>query len=486
MNPDATTPPTLSTPTSGAASARVVIPIHPAPQRLHPRASQGRFTRLRWVFVLLTQAFFLGIPWLQIDGRQALLFYLEQQRFDVFGLVLWPQDLVYLTGLLVASALLLFLATALAGRVWCGFSCPQTVYTEIFLWIERRFEGDRTARLRLDRAPWHATKLLRRGGKHLAWMVFALWTGFTFTGYFTPIRELAASIPAGTVGPWDLFWTGFYTLATYGNAGWLREQVCLHMCPYARFQGSMMDPRSLVVGYDAARGEPRRQRATARQDAPRESAPGACVDCTLCVQVCPVGIDIRNGLQYECIGCGVCIDACDQVMDQIHQPRGLIRFADRDGAAAPAGWWSRLLRPRVAVYSALLGLTVAAMGVGLLQRAPLRVDILRDRGVLARPVEDGAVENVYRLQLMNATGAPLQGRLAVQDRQGGSLLVDPADTVPLAAAGTGAMVVRVRLPAERALAQAGHTLPVDFVIEVALADGRLRSVRESSTFIVPR
>jgi len=176
MNPDATTPPTLSTPTSGAASARVVIPIHPAPQRLHPRASQGRFTRLRWVFVLLTQAFFLGIPWLQIDGRQALLFYLEQQRFDVFGLVLWPQDLVYLTGLLVASALLLFLATALAGRVWCGFSCPQTVYTEIFLWIERRFEGDRTARLRLDRAPWHATKLLRRGGQHLAGLVFALWS----------------------------------------------------------------------------------------------------------------------------------------------------------------------------------------------------------------------------------------------------------------------------------------------------------------------
>jgi len=472
-------------------SARRVIPIQPIgtalpgfqpPQRLQPRATQGRYTRLRWLFVLLTQGFFFGVPWLQVDGRQALLFYLEKQRFDVFGLVLWPQDLVYLTGLLVASALLLFLATTLAGRVWCGFACPQTVYTQVFLWVERRFEGDRMARLRLDAAPWSMNKLKRRGGKHLAWIGLSLWTGFTFTGYFTPIRELAGSVPAGTIGPWDLFWILFYALATWGNAGWLREKVCLHMCPYARFQGSLMDAHSLVVGYDAARGEPRRQREAV--EAGRAS--GACIDCTLCVQVCPVGIDIRDGLQYECIGCGVCIDACDQVMDRIGRPRGLIRFADRDGAAGSSGLRRRWWRPRAVVYAVLLGVTVTAMGVGLRGRDPLRFDILRDRGVMARPTESGAVENVYRLKLMNATGAPMTGRLTVRDADGKALEVEPSQIVSLAAADTGAMAVSVRLPAERALAEAGRALPVDFVVEVTQPDRPLREVRGHSTFLVPR
>ena len=461
-----------------------VIPIQPViepARRIQPRATQGRITRWRWAMVLLTQAFFLGVPWLQVDGRQALLFHLERQRFDVFGLVLWPQDLIYLTGVLVASALLLFLATALAGRVWCGFSCPQTVYTEIFLWIEHRFEGDRSARLRLDAAPWTADKILRRGGRHLAWILFSLWTGFTFVGYFTPMRELAASVPAGTTGPWEIFWVLFYGLATLGNAGWLREKICLHMCPYARFQGSLMDPRTQVVSYDLPRGEPR-QPAKAGKD----KAPGAgdCIDCTMCVQVCPVGIDIRDGMQYECIGCGVCIDACDRVMERLQRPTGLIRFAARDGAVAGglAGLRGWLARPRVAVYAGLLALTLAAMAWGLAARAPLGFDILRDRGVMARPVEDGAVENVYRLRLRNNTGRPLDGELAVRTDDGLALGAEPARIVPLPAAGTADMALSVRLPAEAALERAGRTLPVELIVTLPTGE----RVSERSTFIVPR
>lgn len=469
------------------ASPRVtprVIPIQPVIEpasRIQPRATQGRITRWRWAMVLLTQAFFLGVPWLQVDGRQALLFHLERQRFDVFGLVLWPQDLIYLTGVLVASALALFLATALAGRVWCGFSCPQTVYTEIFLWIEHRFEGDRSARLRLDAAPWTADKILRRGGRHLAWTLFSLWTGFTFVGYFTPMRELAASVPAGTTGPWEIFWVLFYGLATLGNAGWLREKVCLHMCPYARFQGSLMDPRTQVVSYDVARGEPRQP-----VKAGKERAPGAgdCIDCTMCVQVCPVGIDIRDGMQYECIGCGVCIDACDRVMERLQRPTGLIRFAARDGALAGglAGLRGWLARPRVAVYAGLLALTLAAMVWGVNARAPLGFDILRDRGVMARPVEDGAVENVYRLRLRNHTGQPLDGRLAVRAADGQTLVVEPARIVPLPAAGTAEMVLSVRMPAGLVPQSAGRSVSVNMVVETLTGE----TVCEHSTFLVPR
>jgi cytochrome c oxidase accessory protein FixG len=456
----------------------VIQPVIEPAHRIQPRATQGRLTRWRWAMVLLTQAFFLGVPWLQVDGRQALLFHLEHQRFDVFGLVLWPQDLIYLTGVLVASALLLFLATALAGRVWCGFTCPQTVYTEIFVWIEHRFEGDRSARLRLDAAPWTADKLLRRGGRHLAWIAFSLWTGFTFVGYFTPMRELAASVPAATTGPWEIFWVLFYGLATWGNAGWLREKVCLHMCPYARFQGSLMDRHTQVVSYDAARGEPRQPG--------RARVPGAgdCIDCTMCVQVCPVGIDIREGLQYECIGCGVCIDACDRVMARIQRPTGLIRFAARDGQAgvADTGLRDLLMRPRVGVYAGLLGLTLAAMVWGMAQRAPLGVDVLRDRGVMARPVEDGAVENVYRLRLRNNTGRSLDGRLSVRTPDGLALVAEPDHIVSLPAAGTAEMVLGARLPAEQALERAGRTLPIELVIETPIGE----AVQERSTFIVPR
>ncbi|MEY8875992.1 MAG: cytochrome c oxidase accessory protein CcoG [Leptothrix sp. (in: b-proteobacteria)] len=456
--------------------------------KIQARAVTGRFTRWRWAMVWLTQAVFYGLPWLTLHGRQALLFDLETRRFYLFGAVLFPQDLIYLTGLLVASALLLFLATTLAGRVWCGFSCPQTVYTKLFMWIEHRFEGDRLARLRLDASPWTAHKLLRRGGKHLAWGALGLWTGFTLVGYFTPIRSLAVAVPAGVIGswgPWELFWTLFYGLATYGNAGFLREKVCQHMCPYGRFQGSMLDRDTLIVGYDSRRGEPRGARA--RGSDPAALGLGSCVDCTLCVQVCPVGIDIRQGLQAACISCGVCIDACDTVTDKLRAPRGLIRFASQRALAGEPNTSTsalrHLMRPRVLVYGGLLGLTVAALVLGLIEHPTLRMNALRDRGVLARQVEDGRVENLYRLQLMNASETVRQVHLQVSGPQGLSLLAP--EVIELAPADTRTVPVTVRLDAASAQALAGRIVPIRFGVSERSAAGN-DDAEAASTFVVSR
>ena len=282
-------------------------------RKIYPREVQGRFTRLRTIAVFALLGLYYLLPWMNWNGRQAILFDLPARQFHLFGLVMWPQDFIFLTLLLVIAGLTLFFSTAMAGRLWCGFACPQTVWTEVFLWMERAIEGDRARRLKLDRAPWSLQKLLRKGGKQLAWIIFALWTGFTFVGFFTPIRTLLPSALAFQLGPWETFWSLFYSFATYGNAGYLREQVCKYMCPYARFQSAMFDKDTLVITYDARRGEPRGSRPRGL-DA-RSRGQGDCIDCKACVQVCPTGIDIRQGLQYECISCAACIDACDSVMD---------------------------------------------------------------------------------------------------------------------------------------------------------------------------
>lgn len=392
-----------------------VIPIHlagtvQAAEKIHVRSVQGRFARWRWAFVWLTQILFYGLPWWVWHGRQAVLFDVEARRFFLFDAVLFPQDLIYLAGLLVVSALLLFFVTAVAGRMWCGFACPQSVYTSIFIWIETQFEGSSQNRKRLDASAWSIEKIGRRGGKHVAWLTLSLWTGLTFVGYFTPIQALGADLLALTVGVWSSFWILFYGLLTYLNAGLVREKVCLHMCPYGRFQGSLMDDRTLNVAYDVTRGEPRGKRqnkSPSDLDASLTAqASGDCIDCTLCVQVCPTGIDIRQGLQAACIGCGLCIDACNQVMDKIRAPRGLIRLAslsELSGGDATLTMWQKIFRPRVVVYAALLSVCVGALTWAFLQRPEIRMNVMRDRFVMSRWVEDGAVENVYRLQLMNAS-----------------------------------------------------------------------------------
>jgi cytochrome c oxidase accessory protein FixG len=370
-------------------------------QKVYPREVSGRFTRLRITAAWVLLGLFYLLPWVRWNDRQALLFDLPARQFHLLGLTLWPQDFIFLAWLLVMAALSLFFFTAIAGRLWCGYACPQTVWTEVFLWLERVTEGDRSRRMKLDAGPWTGEKWLRKGAKQLLWIVFALWTGFTFVGFFTPITELASRTLALALGPWETFWLLFYGFATYGNAGFLREQVCKYMCPYARFQSAMFDKDTLIITFDAERGEPRGGRR--RSTDPRTAGLGDCTDCTLCVQVCPTGIDIRKGLQYECIACAACIDACDGVMDRMGYARGLVRYDTQNALQHQS---KRVLRPRVIVYGALLALLFAGFVAALVMRKPVALDVLHDRNTLFRTLESGEIENVYLLKIMNKDGAP--------------------------------------------------------------------------------
>jgi polyferredoxin len=445
-------------------------------RKIYPRDVSGRFQTLRKLAVVVLLGLFYGLPWLRWDGRQAVLFDLPARKFHVFGLGFWPQDFVFLAVLLIIAALALFFFTTLAGRLWCGYACPQTVWTEVFLWMEQWTEGDRGRRMKLDAAPWNGEKLLRKSGKHLLWLLFALWTGFTFVGFFTPITELAARAPLSW-GGWETFWVLFYALATWGNAGFLREQVCKYMCPYARFQSAMFDRNTLIIAYDPMRGEPRGARkrglasalerargliaqtiaydyvfraahhptaadasvqargGTAIADPGLSAAPlpkfepeqlGDCIDCTICVQVCPTGIDIRNGLQYECIACGACIDACDEVMAKMGYPNGLIRYATQN---AIDGKPTRILRPRVFVYGALLLVLCISWTWGVSHRSPLIAEILRDRNALYRSAGDDRIENGYTLKLVNKDDRVRKFRITLDagpgiDLAGGALTVE--------------------------------------------------------------
>ena len=479
-----------------------VVSMYAKQKTIYARSVSGWFARWRWGMVWATQLVFYGLPWLDWNSRQAVLFDLDSRRFYIFGLVLYPQDFIYLTGLLVVSAYALFLFTAVAGRLWCGFACPQTVYTEVFMWVERQFEGDRMARMKRDAGPWSTNKFLRKGGKQTVWLAIGLWTGFTFVGYFTPIQSLGQSVLSLGLGPWEWFWMLFYGLATYGNAGYLREQVCKYMCPYARFQSAMFDKDTLIIGYDELRGEPRGTRG--RKTDRKAANLGDCIDCELCVQVCPTGIDIRQGLQYECIGCAACVDVCNGVMDKMQYPRGLIRYDTQNGIGGHltrSQLLRRILRPRVLVSSAVLLLLCGGLLTGLLLRSPFRVDVVRDRGSLARTVDEGWVENVYRLQIMNATEQPQHYRVRASGLPG--MAQDLRRDVAVGPAGAEWVALAVRVPPEVA-AQVGpgsHAMNFEVAIVPGSADtpnspnspnspaspaAPGRSVVEKSTFIVPR
>jgi cytochrome c oxidase accessory protein FixG len=468
-------------------AATSVISLYVKQKKIYARAVSGWFAGWRWAFVWATQLVFYGLPWLQWNERQAVLFDLGARRFYLFGMVLYPQDFIYLTALLIISAYSLFLFTAVAGRLWCGFACPQTVYTEIFMWVERKIQGDRVARMKRDAGPWSLDRSWRAAAKQTIWVAIALWTGFTFVGYFTPIRTLAQLVMQFGLGPWETFWVLFYGLATYGNAGFLREQVCKYMCPYARFQGVMFDKDTLIISYDPERGEPRGARS--RKADRKAIGKGDCIDCTLCVQVCPTGIDIRQGLQYECIGCTACIDVCNGVMDKMGYPRGLIRYDTQNAMAlhlTPRQRLQRVFRPRVLVYSAILLLLVGALAASMALRSPFRVDIVRDRASLARLVDDGQIENIYRLQIMNATESPQRYRLAVRGLPG--IHIAGASSVELDPAEARWITVALRVPPETAADKGAGAHPIEFEVQRLEPNADTPSARsiEASTFVLPR
>ncbi len=451
--------------------------LYVSERKVYPRDVSGRLQRLRIAAVVWLLGMYYVFPWLRWDGRQAVLFDLPARKFYVFGLTFWPQDFPLLALLLIIAALALFFVTALAGRLWCGYACPQTVWTEVFLWMERWTEGDRGRRMKLDAAPWSGEKVLRKGSKHLLWGVFALWTGFTFVGFFTPITDLAARMVPFAWGGWETFWVLFYAFATWGNAGFLREQVCKYMCPYARFQSAMFDRNTLIIAYDPMRGEPRGPRKrglgsvlqrgrglldqalayefvfrasghaaagdamtqartqaglasddafTARLVAPLErptpEAVGDCIACTLCVQVCPTGIDIRNGLQYDCIACGACIDACDDVMLNMGYPKGLIRYSTQN---AIDGKPTRVLRPRIVVYAVILLALVVGWSWGVGGRSTLIAEVLRDRNALYSTASDGRIENGYTLKLINKSDRAQTYRVEIEADAGIVLVGSP-------------------------------------------------------------
>ena len=416
-----------------STSKPVELSLYKAHEKVYPRETKGRFQFKRKLAVVVLLGLFYVLPWIIWDGQQAVLFDLPQRRFHIFGLTLWPQDFIYLALILIIAAFSLFFFTALAGRLWCGYACPQTVWTEIFIWMEQLTEGNRNKRMKLDKAPWTFNKIWRKSSKQILWITFALWTGFTFVGFFTPIRELAHNVWYWELGPWEGFWLFFYALATYGNAGFLREQVCLYMCPYARFQSAMFDQNTLIISYDSGRGEPR-MRGKKRREAEN---PGDCIDCTMCVQVCPTGIDIRDGLQYECIACAACIDACDEVMEKSGMPKGLIRYTTEQGLA---GAETKILRPRIILYMVLLlGLT-SAVGLSLANRSTIDINVIHDRNSFYRIVDAQHIENVYTLKVMNKSQQPatyqisaegLPGLRIISSLSNNTLMVPPGQLLEL-------------------------------------------------------
>ena len=445
-------------------------------KKIYIREVKGWWANWRWILVWLTQAVFYLAPWLTWHDRQAILFHIVERKFYLFGLVLWPQDVFYLAVLLIVSAYALFLFTAIAGRLFCGYACPQTVYSEIFMWLENRIEGDRSARMKLDQGPLTARKIRLKTVKHALWLIISLWSGFTLVAYFTPMQELLAALPFGLSG-WEFFWVFFYAGFMYMQAGFLREQVCKYMCPYARFQGVMFDPDTLVITYDPERGEPR----GARKKGASGEQLGDCVDCGLCVAVCPTGIDIRNGIQYECIGCGACIDACEPVMDKIGKPRGLIRYTTENALAqhfTKKDVLSHLARPRIVLYSVVLVLICLATAWSMATRVPLMVDVIRDRSTLSREADDGSIENVYNLKLMNTTESAQRYRLTV-DGLAGIRLSEEAP-IEVRSAENHEVTVVVQVPPESGKSGAN---PIYFNIQ-AESDAKI-AVREKATFLKP-
>jgi cytochrome c oxidase accessory protein FixG len=364
--------------------------------KIYTKKVNGYYQRLRQRINYLLLAVFFLLPWIDIAGRQSVLFDLSAQRFHIFNVTYWPQEGGYLAGLLLLATFLLVASTVVVGRAWCGFVCPQTVWTVIFMWIEQKCEGDRNQRIKLDNQINSMQKLSKKALKHILWLIVSVITAYTFVGYFYDISDLVAQSLTMDTHYLAVFWIIFFISGTYLNAGWLREKVCLHMCPYARFQAVMYAKETLVVSYDQQRGEARGKTQISLEQ-------GDCVDCGLCVKVCPVGIDIRNGLQYPCINCGLCIDACDKVMLKVGLKPGLIKFSHHQTQHKPSymSFFGHKIPNIFVLFAALSLLACLGFVYSIVSRVDLAIDIRKERsGQLYHRVNSG-IENIYTLKVKN-------------------------------------------------------------------------------------
>lgn len=474
INLDSASPTTINSTTSNTPDSGVhYIDLYQASDKIYIRRVKGYFQSLRHKITLPLMLGFFLLPWFTIDDRPALLFDLDEGRFHIFWMTFWPQDGILLAWLLIIAAFLLFTATVWAGRIWCGFTCPQTVWTLMFNWIEEHCEGDRHQRIRLDRQLWNREKLMRKGAKHTLWLGLSLLSGLTFIGYFYGVQALIADLLQLQLSVQAFFWLSLFTGFTYMNAGWLREQVCQYMCPYSRIQSVMYDTDTLLVTYDEQRGQQHNKQT------------GDCVDCNWCVQVCPTGIDIRQGLQADCINCGICIDACDQVMDKLGKARGLIRYVSQNTletcsgtTAIPSPSRTHLLRPRLAGYFCALVLISGFFIYSTATRVPVSVDVIRDRGAhLFRQVNDN-VENVYTLKLNNMGRGSDSFRITVEGD--GRYWLKGLDRITLEEGEIFTLPVRVRV-AQQELPQSHNQ--IHFVVQSETrADVR---ARQKASFIGP-
>ena len=435
------------------------------------RSFTGRFRNFRLLGAGFLALLFFGTAWINWNGRQAILWDLDTRQFHVFGTTFWPQDFMLLSLVMIIGAFLLFAVTTVAGRVWCGYTCPQSVWTWAFMWVENITEGDRNQRIKLNSAPLSFIKIAKRSAKHSLWLAMSLATGIAFVGYFIPVRELTISLLQLEWFSTSAIWVFIVAALTYLNAGWVREKVCVHMCPYARFQSVMFDRDTLIISYDAARGDTRGSRK--KDEKPAELGLGDCIDCYMCVQVCPTGIDIRDGLQMDCIGCAACIDACDDVMDKMGYARGLVSYTS---GAALAGESTRILRPRLVAYAAAIAIMLGALWIALDARELVDMSVVKDRTVLYRKNSDGEIVNVYRLKITNKTQIPAHYELHLANDA--RLSLARRFTFDLKAGEIVDMPLSVVMKGSSAESGMTH---FDFV----LVDSNKLSTRETANFIYP-
>lgn len=462
--------------------------LYQARVAIHPKSVKGVFRTFKTSMLLLAYAVFFMLPWLRWDRgdgpSQAVLFDLPGRRFYIFDLIVHPQDMFLLAGALIIFAWFLFFVTGVVGRAFCGYFCFQTLWTDAFMFIERWVQGDRQKRLKIEKLPWNAEKITMKGLTWLAWLVFAWWSGFTFTAYWTDAPAFIGDFFTGQAASAAYITTGLLTFTTFVVAGFAREQVCIYMCPYARFQTVMFDKETLIPSYDFKRGEGEKGRHSLgrglkTQEERTAAGHGDCVDCGLCVQVCPTGIDIRDGLQIACINCGLCVDACNEIMDKQGWEHGLVRYASEQ--EIETGIKPRVLKPKTIGYGAAITVVFGFLIYGVLNQAPMDFAINQVRNPLAVTLSDGRVQNSYEIKINNKIPQPLKLSLDVDGLQDAEVeIAGGKKDIEVASDNLLRLLVRVKRPAGPVGSQQ------DFSFVLTDKDGKIEPVSMHTTFNMPR